>query len=138
MTKRHFSTKNTASTAAFEDAEPIEFTIDSDTYTAYPPKAAQFAYFIATQAKNRDTSDNMAGVIDFFDGLFDQADRDRFRTRLLDRNDPLDFSIIEDLVDMLMEEWMERPTSAASDSSESPRTTRTRSSAKRPSRASTS
>jgi hypothetical protein len=138
MTKRHFSTKNTTSTGVFEDAQPIEFTIDKDTYTAYPPKAAQFAYFIATQAKNRDTSDNMAGVIDFFDGLFEEADRERLRSRMLDRNDPMEFSLIEDLVDMLMEEWMERPTSAASESSASPRTTATNSTAKRRSRASTS
>lgn len=138
MTKRHFSSKGTSSVDTFNDAEPIEFDIDDDTYTAYPPKASQFALFMATQAKNRDPADRMAGLVDFLDGLMEDEDQERLRGRLLDRKDPLEFGIVEDIVEMLMEEWTERPTSAASESSESPRSTRTKSSGKRPSRASTS
>ena len=132
---RKFSSGGAAHSSYFEDAEPIEFQIDEDEFIAYPPKTAQFALFMASQGKTRDMADNVAGAVDFLDGLLVKADQDKLRSRLLDRDDPLEFGILEDIVEMLMEEWMERPTPAASDFSASPQPTARKSSGKPRSRA---
>lgn len=131
--KKFSSATTTSSIDVFEDAKPVVFMVDNDEYTAYPPKASQFAMFMATQAKNREVTDNVAGVVDFLDGLLDDADQKRLRARLLDREDPLDFGIVEQVVEYIMEEWMERPTQAASVSSDLPQKTVRKSSAKQPS-----
>lgn len=133
--RKFSSTKTSTETSSFQDAEPVTFMIDEDEYTAHPPKTSQLAYFMVTQARNRDVTDNVAGIVDFLDGLLEDQDQKRLRERLLNRDDPLDFDIIEDVVEMLVEEWTERPTRAASDSSGSPQKTVKRSSAKRPSMA---
>lgn len=136
MTMRKFSsTGRTAEVTNFQEAEPVTFMIDEDEYTAYPPKTSQLAMFMVTQAKNREISDNIAGIVDFLDGLLEEADQKKLRERLLDRNDPLDFEIVEQVVEMLMEEWMERPTQAASDSSGLPQKAVKRSTGKQPSMA---
>lgn len=124
---RKFSTAGVSSDEAFDDSSPIEFMIDDDVFTAVPPTQSQFALFMASQSERRDVSDRIAGVIDFFDDMLaDDEMRRRFRKRLLDREDPLSFEVVSDVMDGLMEEWMDRPTVSGSDSSSSPPRTGTK------------
>jgi hypothetical protein len=115
----------------FEGAEPIAFTLDGEEYTAYPPSPGQLALMLASQADSRDESENVAGIIDFFDGLLDDEGRDAIRRRLLDRDDPFDFDMVRDIIEGLFEEWSARPTKSPSASRTSQRSGGARSTAKR-------
>jgi len=122
----------------FEGAEPLKFVLDDSEYIAYPPTPAQFAVFMSSQAESRESQDHVAGVIDFFDGLLEEEARRTFRRRLLDRDDPFDFDMVQEIMEWLVEEWAARPTKPSSDSPSSRTTTGPRSTAKRRSTASTS
>jgi hypothetical protein len=112
---RKFSTQNASIDEAFEGAEPIEFMVDDDMFTAAPPTATQFAFFVASQADRRPITEKMASIIDFFDSLIlDEAQRAVFRSRLLDRDDKLSLEVVQEILEALMEEWMDRPTGSAS------------------------
>jgi hypothetical protein len=126
-----------AAPAVFDDAEPIEFSIDGETFTAYPPSPGQLAMLVAAQADSRDVSESMAAVIDFLDGILDEDAQAMYRKRLLDRTDPFDFDTVNEIVEGLIEEWSARPTKSPSASSSSRRTGGSRSTAKRPSTART-
>ena len=109
---REFSTAGRKAPEAFENAAPIEFTIDGEEFTAYPPTPGQVAMLMVAQAM--------------------------FRRRLMDRDDPFDFYMVEEIVEGLIEEWSDRPTQPSSASSSSRPTGGTRSTAKPRSRAKTS
>jgi hypothetical protein len=128
---REFKTAGARSKPVIEDAEPITFKVDGDEFTAYPPTAGQMAMMLAAQAESRDVPENVAGVIDFFDGLLDEDGRDTFRRRLLDRDDPFDFDMVNEIMEGLMEEWSARPTKSPSVSATSQRSAGSRSTAKR-------
>jgi hypothetical protein len=128
---REFKTAGRRAATVIEDAEPIEFKVDGDVFTAYPPTAGQMAMMLAAQADSRDVPENVAGVIDFFDGLLDDEGRDTFRRRLLDRDDPFDFDMVNEIMEGLMEEWSARPTKSPSVSATSQRSGGPRSTAKR-------
>lgn len=114
----------------FENSKPITFTIDDDEFTAYPPTESQVAYMLASQARGRDVTDSIAGVIDFFDGILDDRAQEVFRRRLLDRDDPFDFAMVREIIEGLMEEWTARPTRPSRGSTTSRRSTGARSTAK--------
>lgn len=107
----------------FENAKPVTFTIDDDTFTAYPPTESQVAYMLSSQARGRDVTDSIAGVIDFFDGILDKHAQEVFRRRLLDREDPFDFAMVREIIEGLMEEWTARPTKPSRGSTSSRRST---------------
>jgi hypothetical protein len=112
---RKFSTKNAAVDEAFVGAEPIEFQVDDDMFVAAPPTATQFAFFVASQAESRPITEKMASIIDFFDALIlEDEQRAVFRSRLLDRKDKLSLEVVQEILEALMEEWMDRPTGSAS------------------------
>ena len=119
----------------FEGAEPLQFEVDGISFTAYPPTSAQFALFMASQASNRTMADQLAAVIDFFDGMLEEESQRLFRDRLLDRDDPFDFVMVQDIMEWLIEEWSANPTQSQPDSVSSPPTTGRRSTAKRHSKA---
>lgn len=128
---RQFSTAGKqTSTETFEGAEPVTFTLDDFEYVAFPPTPAQFAVFMSTQAESRDAADRVAGVIDFFDGLLEEDARRTFRKRLLDRDDPFDFEMVQEIMEWLVEEWSARPTQPSSDLPVSRTSTGRRSTAK--------
>ncbi len=108
-----------AAPSIIEGAEPVEFVVDGETFTAYPPSAGQMALLISAQAERRDMTESIAAIIDFLDGLLDRHGQDRFRERLLDRDDPFDFDDVNTIVESLIEEWSGRPTTAPSASSSS-------------------
>lgn len=116
--------------SAIDGAEPIEFTLDDETFKAYPPTPAQFAYHVREQS-HRDTSRRIASVINFLDGLLDEQGRDRFAERLLDRDDPFGLDDVNNIIAGLIEEWTANPTEPPSSSAQSPSTAGKRSTAKR-------
>jgi len=115
---KRYSTEDRASDQ-MEDVEPIKFQVDEDTFVATAPTQTQFAIFLSTQAERREWTERIAGVVDFFDGLLDEDSRRVFRRRLLDRDDHLDFAMVDEIMEDLMTEWLDRPTMPGSDSSSS-------------------
>lgn len=128
---RAFVTSAKAAVPAFEGAVPITFTIDGDEFVAYPPTPGQFALLLAAQADSRDVAESMAGIIDFLNGMLDEDGQTVFRERLLDRDDPFDFDMVNEIVAGLIEEWTARPTPPPSASASS-RTSGGRKSTARP------
>lgn len=118
--------------------EPLDFTVGGDVFRVYPPTTAMFALFMSSQADNREVTDHIAGLVDFLDNMLDPDDRIKFRRCLLDREHPLEFEMMQDIVEWLVEEWSARPTEQQSDSPSPPPSTGPKSTAKRRSRASTS
>jgi len=102
-----------------DGAEPIEFMVDGEQYTAYPPTPGQMALLVSAQAKNRDPGESIAAIIDFLDGILDENAQADFRKRLLDREDPFDFDNVEQIMEGLIEEWSARPTPSPSASASS-------------------
>jgi len=135
---REFSTAGRKAPEAFENAGPIEFVIDGETFTAYPPTPGQVAMLMVAQASNRGAEDNIAGIIDFLDGILEEDAQVTFRRRLMDRDDPFDFDMVEEIVEGLIEEWSDRPTQPSSASSSSRTTGGAKSTARPRSRAKTS
>ena len=131
---KSFSTagKNAAE-SDIEGAEPITFIVDGSEFTAYPPTSGQFALMLSAQASHRGIADKVAAMIDFFDGMLEEEDQQVFRRRLLDRRDPMDFDMVEEIMEYLIEEWSARPTQPPHESSSSPPATGRKSTAKRPS-----
>jgi hypothetical protein len=125
-----------AAPSAFDDADPIQFSVDGEEFTAFPPSPGQMAMLVSAQAKSRDVTESVAAIIDFLDGILDEDAQAMFRTRLLDRTDPFDFDSVEEIVEGLIEEWSARPTMSSSASSSSRKSAGSRSTAKPRSRAS--
>ena len=118
MAGKSFSTTNKqqAEGSAFANAQPIEFDIDGEDFIAYPPTGSQMALAMAAQSSHASTQDRIAGVIDFLDGILDVKGQERFRERLLDRDDPFDLTDVEAIVTWLASEWSGNPTQPRSGS----------------------
>ena len=116
---KNFKTSNRPIKSAFDDAEPVTFKIDDDQFTAYPPTEGQIAYMMASQADDRDLSDSIAGILDFFTGILDDQGAATFRRRFTDRDDTLTFEVVQDVLEALISEWSDRPTKPSSASTTS-------------------
>lgn len=126
-----FTTDSTQETpSAIDGAQPIEFELDGETFTAYPPTPAQFAFHIREQ-NHKDTARRIASVVNFLDGLLDEKGRDRLADRLLDRDDPFDLDDVNKIISGLIEEWTANPTEQPSSSQPPPPSTGRKSTAKR-------
>jgi hypothetical protein len=123
--------------SAIADAEPITFTVDGEEFTAHPPTPGQLALIMAAQT-SRSMTERIAAIIDFMDCLLDESGQERFRDRLMDRDDPFDVEQVQEVISGLMEEWTARPTQRSSDSSSSQASTGRSSTVKRRSGATTS
>ena len=101
-------------TAAEEKVEggpgDITFTIDGRELTARPPKDGQVAMMMARMGRHSTNNDKVAGMIDFFVELFDEADEQYVVDRLLDGDDDFGITQVTDIMTWLMEEWSKRPT----------------------------
>lgn len=111
MNKQFTTAARQTKDEGFEGAEPITFNIDNDEFTASPPTASQFALFMAGQSSHSTVSDQIAAMIDFFNGMLPEDQQLLLRHRLLNRDDALDFETIQQVMEFLIEEWSARPTS---------------------------
>lgn len=76
----------------------------------HPPNSGQVAILMARMGRHSTFNDKMAGVIDFFVGILDEADYDYVVNRLLDPKDNLGIEEIQSVMEWLLEEWTGRPT----------------------------
>jgi len=120
MTIKQFATAalNTDD-SEFEGAEPIQFQVDQDTFTAFPPTSSQFALFMAAQSSHSKTADQIAALIDFFNGMLSEDDQQLLRWRLMNREDSFSFETVQAILEFLVEEWSARPTQSPQGSSSS-------------------
>lgn len=103
------------------DRESIKFKFDDQEVTSYRPTEAQVAYLVGIQSGGvSSTDEQVAGIINFFHGMFDDDSARHFRHRLLDREDPFDLEDVQDVLLWLMGEWAERPTKPSSASTSLP------------------
>jgi len=135
---REFSTAGREIPVAFEGAQPVDFTLDGKTYTAFPPTPGQIGMLMQAQADSREMTEKIASIIDFLDGILEEDGQKEFRRRLLDRDDPFDFDTVSEIVEGLIEEWSDHPTQPSSASSTSRKNGGTKSTARRHSTARTS
>jgi len=93
----------------------VTFEHDEETVTAFPPTPAQFAmYRSAVEAVDGDIN-QVADIVNFFFALFEQEDRDYFRGRLFDPDDPFDLGGdggMVDLIATLLATWLTQDTPA--------------------------
>jgi hypothetical protein len=136
MTIKSFTTAvDSVPESAFEDAEPLEFDLDGETFTAYPPTGGQLALVMASVGKHSQAVERVVAIIDFFDSLLDDEGQARIRERLMDRDDSFDLENVEAILDYLVKEWSARPTKRPSDYQQSRSRTTKSSTAKPRSRA---
>jgi hypothetical protein len=111
-----------------EQAEGIPFTIveqrpgERDRKVqcrAHKPTPAQFAIFIAETGRHTSDMTKMAAFINFFMGVLDEHSVSYIKDRLLDPTDPFDVEQIEEITEMLVEEWTGNPTQEPSGSTPS-------------------
>lgn len=130
--KQFVTAARQAAPTAIDGAEPIEFDLDGEQFTAYPPTTGQMALVMEGQSSH-DIGRRIAAVINFMDSLLDTRGQSRFRQRLMDRDDPFELEQVQEIVDWLLEEWTGNPTESPSGSSRSRRSTGRRSTATAPS-----
>lgn len=123
-----------------EGVGPIEFDLDGDLFVAVPPTQEQVLFLVAAQADGRSMVERAGAIIDFLAAILRTDDEfEQFKARLLDPEDSLGFSQVEEIVEWLVEQWSgERPTKRSSASRSSRGNTGTSSTAKRRSKASVS
>ena len=132
MSIKSFSTANSnAPESALEGAEPIEFDVDGETWTAYPPTAGQLALIMAAQSEYSTPVERVRGMIDLLDSILDEEHRARYRERLMDREDTFEFDTVEAILEYLIEQWSARPPTKPADYLPSQRSTGKQSTGKR-------
>lgn len=120
-----------------QDEEGWDFTVDGQVLHAYPPDPAQLAVLMASTGRHTQIHTQIAGTINFFVEVMDEASAGYLERRLLDRNDPFGLEEVTEIMEWMIEEWTGRPTQPPSVSTRSrrsggpkstPRTTRSTSS----------
>ena len=104
------------------DEEPDEGTsimLDGREMQFFKPTDGQIAMFMSSNGRHSSTGNRVAGIIDFFMGLFDDDDQTYLSDRLLDRTDPFGVKKIEEILESMLEEWSGRPTKSSSGSTRS-------------------
>lgn len=115
---RHFDTAARAAKPAVSNPIAIEFEMDDDILTAYPPTAGQLALFL--------TGNKQGGVgaiqamFEFLDTCLSDEDAKVIRDRLVEG---MEVEVVVELIAWLIEEWSARPTKSSSASSSSRKTT---------------
>jgi len=108
---------------------PFEFEIRDDEFVqmvAHPPTSGQIALFLSQQTQGGHRS--VAALFDFLAAVLEQSDYDAIEAQL---HDGLDVQVTVEIVEWLISEWSARPTRPRSGSPRSPKTTGSRSTAKR-------
>jgi hypothetical protein len=117
---KQFGDKNRK--AAREEDHPITIKMLDREVTVHSPGAEQLAYLSAMLLE--DELDAAGGLINFFAELLEtDGDRRYLKKILLDHSSGFDVYDLADMAEYLVEEWGKRPTTAASGSSPTQRTT---------------
>lgn len=136
----------TAATQADDDDVPLLFKLDGRECKAYTPTDGQIAVTLAALGHQTNDMQKIAAVINFFVAVLDKDTHEWMEARLMDRDDPLGVTEVQDVIMWLVEEWSGRPTPSPSASTRSqpsggrkskPRTTKSTSSRSAPASSST-
>lgn len=93
--------------------EAISFTVDPDTFRAYPAMSAQTLIDFAAKSQNLDADDGAAMIGVYQTVLAEVLEPDsfeRFTARMADRANPIDPNQVNDIVTWLFEQYGMRPT----------------------------
>jgi hypothetical protein len=104
------------------DAQPdevMEFTIDGQECQAFQPSNGQLAVLLASISSTQQWTNQVAGVINFFDAVLDEESSAYVTRRLLDRRDPFGIDDVQAIIEWMVEEWSARPTPQPSGSTPS-------------------
>lgn len=102
-----------------EDGDVYEFEIDGVKCKAYRPGDGQLGVLMATTGRYANIQDQIAGIINFFASVLDDASQHYVVTRLLDRKDPFGIDQVESIMRWMVEEWTGNPTREPSGSAPS-------------------
>jgi len=100
--------------------EVMEFVVDGETCRCFQPSNGQLAILLASISSTQSWTNQVAGVINFFDAVLDDDSRTYITRRLLDRQDQFGLDEVQDIIEWMVEEWAARPTPSPSASTPSP------------------
>lgn len=100
------------------EADP-DYVPDVTELKAYRPGDGQLAVLMASFGKASDEIESIAGPLNFFDSILDEAGRRYILDRMLDPKDPFGPEDCEQIMEGLIEEWSGRPTQPPSGSTSS-------------------
>lgn len=93
-----------------KDEPDLTFKLDDKVLYAYKPTDGQLAMLMASIGRHTSDTTKIAGVIDFFVAVLDEASAPYIVDRLLSRADPLGIPQVQDIMEWMVEEWTGRPT----------------------------
>ena len=99
-----------------------EVMLDGHLLRIFKPTDGQYMIYIAETGRHASSEQRVAAAVNFFMGLFEEADQAYLADRLLDRNDPFGMKKIEEIVGAVTEDWSGRPTEPSSGSASSRKT----------------
>lgn len=105
------------------DDDYVEFAVDGFEVKAYRPDDGQLAVLYAMTGRHTDTTDKIAGTVNFFFGLLDDESHTHLAKRLMDRRDEFGIAKVNEILQYLVEQWSGRPTRPSPGSSGSQRST---------------
>lgn len=115
---KSFDTSARQGAAGVVNDQPIEFELDGEVLTAYPPTAGQLALFLTA---------NTAGGVESIQAMFEllaQVIDDDAVAVLKDRlGDGMEITVVTDIISYLVEEWSAHPTQPSSGASASRKST---------------
>lgn len=126
--KKNYGSKGKKARAEDSGLAPVIVPILDRDVTIYPPHAGAFIYLNNMLGMN-DPLRVASSLIEFLCSLVEDLDARYIGRLILDHDSGFDVYDVEELLTDLIEEWGERPTKPASDSSASQATTGKRSTA---------
>ena len=119
---REFVTAAEKSEESTDDGdEPIVFLVDGHEMRAYKPTEGQFALLMMAMGRHASTTDQFAGVVDFFFNVLDEPSQAYVSSRMMSREDLIPLEKIVEIMEFLTEEWGGRPFRSPSASTSSRR-----------------
>lgn len=113
-------------TAVREVTEPDDvqkgtpFIVDGHECRCYKPKDGQLAVLMSSTGRHSSTQEQIAGLINFFVAVLDDASHEYIVGRLLDGKDDFGLEQVQDIMEWMVEEWGGRPTQRPYVSTSSP------------------
>jgi hypothetical protein len=103
------------------DEPGLVFTIDSQEMRAYKPTEGQFALLMMAMGRHASTSDQFAGIVDFFIQVLDERSQRYVIDRMMSRTNIIPLEKIVEILEWMIEEWGGRPFQKPSASTSSQR-----------------
>jgi hypothetical protein len=131
---KSFNTSARQGAAGVSNDQPVEFELDGQVMTAYPPTSGQLALFLT--ANNEGGVSSLVAMFDLLAQVIDDDAVELLKDRL---GEGMEISVITDIIAFLVEEWSAHPTEPSSGASASRKSTGKESTAKprsKPARAS--